>query len=162
MITLAKLASSIIENGKRILKLKQFGVKTAKEVAPFGFDSQAPEGWTAIYAETSNKEDAVVIGYVQKNALVEAGEARLYALGSNGELVGYVWSKKDGTTGINGFDHSAVRFGPLVTASNDQNVLIQTELAKIAIAIGLLGGSYTPGPTAANLLQAESPTVKIK
>ena len=135
MITFAKYKSSAIENGKRILKVLQFGVKTAKESSPFGFDSQAPEGYTAIYAESASKEEAVVVGYINKEQLAEVGESRMYALGSNGELGGFVYCKGDGTVGLNGFDHSSVRFGPLVEALQAQNVLINAELAKISAAV---------------------------
>ena len=161
-VTFSKFSSAVITAGKRILKLKQFGVKTAKECAPFGFDSQPLEGMTAIYMETSNKEEAVVVGYVNKQQLAEGGESRMYAVGEDGAVVSYVWSKKDGTIGLNGFDHSSIRFGPLQTALQDQNVLIQAELQKIALAISLLGGSYSPGSTSIVLGPAESQTVKIK
>ena len=42
-ISLSKFKSFILENGKRILKVQQFGAKTAKESYPFGVDSVPPE-----------------------------------------------------------------------------------------------------------------------
>lgn len=162
MITFSKYSSALIEGAKRILKVKQFGTKTAKECAPFGFDSQPQEGWTAIYAETSNKDEAVVIGYINKNQLVGAGESRMYAVGSNGELLGYVYNRNDGVLGLNGFAFSAVRYAPLNTALHAQNTLINAELAKISASITLLGGSYTVAPVSVNITQSESATVKIK
>ena len=164
MIALVKYFSSIITNGKRIIKSKGIGgsAMTTKECAPFGFDSQPQEGWTAIYAETTNKDEAVVIGYINKGQLVDAGESRMYAVGSNGELLGFVYNRNDGVLGLNGFDFSAVRYDPLNAAIQAQNVLIQAELTKIALSISLLSGSYTPGTITTNLAPAESQTVKIK
>jgi hypothetical protein len=162
MITFSKYSSALITLGKRILKVKQFGAKTAKECAPFGFDSQPREGWTAIYAETTNKDESVVVGYINKNQLVGAGESRMYAVGSNGELLGYVYNRNDGVLGLNGFAFSAVRYAPLNTALQAQNTLINAELTKIQAAITSLGGSYTRAPTTVNISPSESQTVKIK
>lgn len=162
MLTLSKLKSSSIEQGKRILKVLQFGPKTAKEVGPFGFDSSAPENWTAIYGETSNKGESVVIGYINKNQLAEVGGSRVYALDSSGEVVSFVYARASGVLELNGSEFSGVRFQNLVQAINAQNVLINAELAKIAVSIGALGGSYTPGTISTNLASSESTTVKLK
>lgn len=162
MITFSKYSSALITGAKRILKIKQFGVKTAKECGPFGFDSVPFEGMTAIYAETSNKDEAVVIGYINIGQFVAAGESRMYSVDSSGQLLGYVYNRNDGKLGLNGFDYSAVRFLPLDQAIQAQNVLINAELAKIAASIASLGGSYIVAPVSTNLAPAESPTVKIK
>lgn len=162
MLTFSKLKSSSIEQGKRILKVFQFGAKTAKEVSPFGFDGCAPENWTAIYGETSNKGESVVIGYINKNQLAEVGGSRMYALGSSGEVVGYVYARASGVLELNGNAFSSVRFQNLVQAINAQNVLINAELAKISVSIGLLGGSYIVAPVSTNLTNSESATVKLK
>jgi len=162
MLTFAKVKSSSIEQGKRILKVFQFGAKTAKEVGPFGFDSSAPENWTAIYGETSNKAESVIIGYINKNQLAEVGGSRMYALDSSGEVVGYVYARASGVLELNGSTYSGVRFQNLVQAINAQNVLINAELAKVAVSIAALGGSYAPGTISTNLTSSESPTVKLK
>lgn len=162
MITLSKIKSATIEAGKRILKVTQFGAKTAKESYPFGFDSQPLEDWTAIYSETSNKSESVIIGYINKNQLAEAGSSRMYALGESGEVVGFVHCRTSGVLELNGSDYSSVRFQNMVQAINAQNVLINAELSKISASIGLLGGSYTPGTISTNLTSSESATVKIK
>ena len=100
MLTFSKLKSSSIEQGKRILKVFQFGAKTAKESSPFGFDSSAPENWTAIFGETSNKGESVIIGYINKNQLAEVGSSRIYAVGSSGEVVGVCAFKGFGSSGV--------------------------------------------------------------
>lgn len=163
MITLSKLASSVIEQGKRILKVKQFGVKTAKESYPFGFDSSAPEGYTAIFADTSNKDESVVLGYIGKQQEASIGESRMYAVDSSGEVVGYFWAKSSGILELNGDQFTAVRFEPLKSGINAKDQQIQQELANIAAAINAIApGSYTPGIISTNLEPAKSESVKIK
>lgn len=162
MLTFSKLKSSSIEQGKRILKVFQFGAKTAKEVGPFGFDSSAPENWTAIYSDTSNKDESIIIGYINKNQLAEVGGSRMYALGSSGEVVGYVYARASGVLELNGSEFSGVRFQNLKAATDQADSLINAELAKVAVSIAALGGSYTPGTVATNLTNTESPTVKLK
>lgn len=163
MISLAKYFSSAIEQGKRILKVTQFGTKTAKEAYPFGFDSQPPEGMTAIYSETSNADEAVIVGYINKHQLVGVGESRMYSLGSDGEVKAYVVCTSLGSIELNGNEFSAVRYENLVTGLNAQNTLINAELAKIATAINALApGAYIVAPVSTNITTAKSETVKIK
>jgi hypothetical protein len=162
MISLARFKSAIIEGGKRILKVEQFGAKTAKECYPFGFDSMPPENWTAIYADTANKDESVIIGYINKNQLAEAGGSRMYALGSFGEVVGFVRCGANGITELNGSAFSSVRFESLKIAIDNNDTLINTELAKIATAITALGGVYSPVSIETNLLNTKSETVKLK
>jgi len=163
MLTFSKLKSSSIEQGKRILKVFQFGAKTAKESSPFGFDSSAPENWTAIFGETSNKGESVIIGYINKNQLAEVGSSRIYAIGSSGEVVGYVHSRASGVLELNGSEFSGVRFQPLKSAIDAKDIQVAGELAKIALVLNsLVPGSYTPGPITTNLTSTESQTVKLK
>lgn len=164
MIALAKYFSSVITNGKRIIKSKGIGgtAMTTKECYPFGFDSQALEGWTAVYSSTANRDEDVIVGYINKGQLAGAGESRMYAVGSNGELVGFMWCKADGTLELNGSAYTAVRFAPLNTAIENKDTSINTELEKIALAITSLGGIYTPGTITTSLAPAESQTVKLK
>ncbi len=162
MITLSKVRSSTIEQGKRILKVLQFGVKTAKEAGPFGFDSSPLENWTAIYSETSNKGDSVIIGYINKNQLSTPGESRIFSLDSGGFLASSVVLRTTGVIELNGAEFSAVRFEELKTAIDAQNELINAEFAKISISIGTLGGIYTPGEVSADLSTSQSETIKLK
>ena len=145
MLTFSKLKSSTIEQGKRILKVFQFGAKTAKESSPFGFDSSAPENWTAIFGETSNKGESVIIGYINKNQLAEVGSSRMYALGSSGEVVGYVHSRASGVLELNGSTFSGVRFQNLRAATDQADALRNAEFAKIAVSIAA-HAAFASGP----------------
>lgn len=162
MITFSKTDSSIIERAKRILKVFQFGAKTAKEASPYGFDSSPIKGMTAIYAETSNKSEAVVIGYINKNQLAEIGEARIYSTNEAGATMAYIFLKNTGDIHLNGDQYSGVRFEPLAQAVQGMDTAINTELNKISLAITGLGGTYTAIPLNTNINTSKSPSIKIK
>lgn len=164
-ITYAKFKSAVIEGGKRIITCLQFGAKTAKESYPFGFDSLPhKQNLTAVYLETGNKGEAVIVGYINADRLEELapGESRLYALGSSGELLGFAWAKNNGELWLNGSDYSAVRFAPLKQGLTNQDQSINQELLKIQTAISSLGGTYVPGTIQTNIDQSESTTIKMK
>ena len=162
MITYSKLKSSVIENGKRILKVLQFGTKTAKECAPFGFDSAPLENMTAIYGETSNAGESVILGYINKNQLAEPGESRIFSLDSTGVVKAYFFAKNTGEIHINGNEFFAVRFDPLNSALLDQQTKINQELTKISISVAALGGSYINTPLINTFEGCKSSTIKIK
>lgn len=162
MITLAKVKDSFLEKSKMIIKVLQFGPKTAKQVLPFGIDSNPLENYTAIYAETSNAAEAVILGYINKNYITEKGEIRIYAADPNGVTKAYAHAKVNGVLELNGSEFSAVRFQNLKTAVDSTNTSINAELAKISTALASLGGVYTPAPVNTNLTSSESPTIKIK
>lgn len=164
MIALAKYFSSIIENGKRIIKSKGIGgsVMTTKEVGPFGFDAQPPEGWTAIYADTTNADESVIIGYINKNQLAGIGESRMYSVDAQGEVMATILCDASGRISLNGNQYSSVRYEPLETGLNANDNLINAELQKISIALGTLGASYIVAPVSTNITTAKSETIKIK
>ena len=145
MISTAKVKQWSIEKGKRILKLFQFGAKTAKVAAPFGDDSNPVKDMTAIFAETSISGEPYVIGYVNTGMLAEVGEKRIFSLKESGSLSTYIWLKNDETMEIGGNADNAVRFTPLKAGIDAKDALIQEELVKIAAGITTAGGSYTPG-----------------
>lgn len=162
MATFSKYKSSILESGKRILKVFQFGAKTAKESYPFGFDSVPLEDYTAIYLETSNASESIIVGYINKNQIAKAGEARMYAMGNDGELLGYVYAREDGSIELSGNEFNAVRFSPLNEGLKAQAILINAELTKISNSIALLSGVYSPAHIDINIELSESKSVKLK
>ena len=162
MITLSKVKDSFIEKAKMIIKVVQFGPKTAKQVTPFGIDSKPMDNYTAIFAETSNAGEAVILGYINKNYITEKGEIRIYSLDVSGAVKAYAHARKDGVLELNGSAFSSVRFQNLKTAIDNQNILINSELAKIQIALAAVGGVYVPGSISINLTNSESETIKIK
>lgn len=161
MIYFSKFFESIVEKGKRILKVQQFGAKSANEVSPFGIDANPVKGMTAIYAETSNNSENVIIGYINENQLAANGEVRLYSVDENKALKSFIWLKNDNTIEFNGNNYSMVRYEPLKQGIDNKDILINTELTKIATAIGLLGGSYVPSNIATDISLSKNEDLKM-
>jgi hypothetical protein len=160
MITYSKVKSAIIENGKRILKVLEFGAKTAVEVAPFGDDGNPVKDMTAIYGRTSASGDAVILGYINKNQLATPGEKRIYSLKPDGGLSIDIFLRTDGTMEIGGNTDNMVKFIPLDAALKNQDTLINAELIKIASAIAALGGAYAPITVATDISPSKLDTIK--
>ena len=164
MISLSKINSSTIEAGKRILKVIGIGgsAYTAKESYPFGFDSVPPKGYTALYSDTSNRDESVIIGYINKNQLAEVGGSRMFAVGESGDVSGFLYARASGVLELNGSDYSAVRFQELKTQIDLLQTQINSQWPLIASGIATGGGSYTPTNVDIDLASAESETVKLK
>lgn len=183
MITFSKFKEAFLEAGKRILKVQQFGTKTATEVAPFGVDANPLKDMTAIFAETSNISESVIIGYINKNQLAKKGELRLYSLDDNNSVKSFIWLKNDGTLELdadninvnaellkleansiqlNGATFSNVRYEPLELGIVAKDALINAELVKIATVLNsLIPGSYVVSPVSTNIISAKSDNVKL-
>ena len=162
MITLSKLKSVAIEQGQRILKVMQYGPKTANECGPFGLDSSPLPEYTAIYSETANAGESLIIGYIQKNQIAQQGEARLFSLDSKGLLKAEIFCKADGTIILNGGGFNAVRYENLNSELQQLKTDMNTELLKVQTAITTLGGTYANVPLNLDLITAKSDTIKIK
>lgn len=160
MITFSKVKESII-NSFRSIKVLQFGAKTADVVAPFGDDSSPLENMTAIYAETTNVGESIVIGYINTNQIALPGEKRIFSLDTSGNLSNYIHLKTDRSIEIGGNTNNLVRYTPLVSGLVANDALINAELAKIATAIGTLGGSYVPSVISTNIALAKVEDVKV-
>lgn len=162
MITLSKIKSVSIEAKQRILKVLQYGPKTANEAAPFGLDSSPLENYTAIYAETANVGESLIIGYIQKTQLANPGETRLFSLDSNGILKAEIFCKADGSVILNGGGFSSVRYENLNIELQQLKNDINTELSKVKTAITTVGGTYANAPLNLDLTSAKSDTIKVK
>lgn len=160
MITFSKIKEAVLNSAKRVLKVEQFGVKTASESMPFGMDSSPIKNMTAIYSNTSNDAESVVIGYINTNQIAQQGETRLFSLDSNGSLKSYVHLKNDGTIEMNGDSDFLIKFNELQTILNTLATNINAEHTAIASAIGLLGGSYVPTPITINITSAKNERIK--
>ena len=111
MITNATVDSTSTEDGMRMIKVDQFGAKEPYECAPFGFDSNPVKDMTAVYADTSENGEPVIIGYINENQLSDIGELRLYNSNKS-----YIWLKNDDTIELNGNSRTIVAFIDLKTA----------------------------------------------
>jgi hypothetical protein len=163
MITLAKVRETFVEKGKLIIKsLTLKGASTAKQVTPFGIDSNPLSNWTAIYADTTNAGEAVILGYINKDYITEQGEIRIYSIGDDQAVKAYVYARKDGVLELNGSDFSAVRFQELKTQIDLLQSQINSQWPLIASGIATGGGVYTHTNVSIDLATSESATVKIK
>lgn len=144
MISLANVVSAVIKNGTRILKVMQYGAKTADECGPFGDDSSPLKDMVAVYAQTEEIGDPIIIGYINEKQLAQPGEKRFYSLKADGSLATSIWLKNNGTIELAGNMHNLVRFTPLNAGLQATTSQINAELIKIATAITALGGAYIP------------------
>jgi hypothetical protein len=160
VITFSTIKSSLIAQGQRILTLIQYGVKTANECAPFGDDSCPPANLTAIYAETSNAGDQVVLGYINLDQQAQPGEKRLYSLQPDGSLSFYAWLRYDGTMSLGGEDNNLVRYAALNEGIEAKDEKINAELAKIEVAIAALGGTYAMETVSTDISESKINEIK--
>lgn len=161
MKSLSKVISSIVEQGRRILKVREYGVKTAFESAPFGDDSNPLADMTAIYAHTSENGEAVVIGYINENQIAQPGEKRLYSLNAAGQVQTYVYLKADGVLELGGAAKSAIRYEDLDSSLQNLVTLINAELAKIQTGIIAAGGTYPKQDVSIDTSAAKVDNVKL-
>lgn len=156
-VSMCKLKSFEIQQGERILKVEQYGIKTADFATSFGDDSVAPKNWSAVYCDTDNSGDKIIIGYINKNQLdkIKEGEKRIFSLDESGNNAAEIYLKNDGKIEINGNVDNLVRYIKLNEALQAQKDLINTELQKIVVAFTSVGGSYAISPITLNISQSK-------
>ena len=160
MITFSKVRDFVIENGKRILKVQEYGVKTAKVASNYGDDSQPLKNMTAIYSPTAVNSEPVIIGYINTNQVAQEGEKRIFSQSLDGSLSFAIHLKTNGTCEIGGAVDNAVRFNALQSSLASSDTLLNAELAKIATAIGSLGGVYTVATVATDISSSKINEIK--
>lgn len=160
MVNIVKVLSSELNQLQRlIIKVLRFGktdVRTALNSAPFGIDSNPVKGMKAIYSETQNKGERIIIGYINEKVLAEPGSTRIYS--SNN----YIHVRENGAIEIGGSDANLVRFQDLDTSIQKLAQDINTELAKIATGISAGGGSYSPTPVQIDINDSKTEEIKCQ
>lgn len=162
MISVSKISNTFKEGAYRILKVLQFGVKTADECSPFGYDGNPPEDMDAIFAETSANGEPIIIGYIQSQRLANVGESRLYALKQNGDLSTYIWLRENNTIEFGGNDENLVKYSKLKKELNLLEKNLNIELNKISAAIATAGGVYMATNIQINIEDSKTELIKIK
>lgn len=167
-LTFSVVKEYLLENGIRILKVFEFGAKTANVIAPFGDDSAALKDMIAIYGSTSNVGESIIIGYINKNQIATPGEKRIFSLDENGELSFAIHLRTDGTCEIGGAGDFAVRYNELETAFNqlksDLNDLITSYNTHIHTdsVMGLTTATPSQGtPSVADITPAKISEIKV-
>lgn len=121
MIRIVKTISSEIAEGLRRIKVQRLGksdIQTPFQGNPAGIDSQPLPGLKAIHAQTGEKGEPVIIGYINEELLAQDGEIRVFSIDSDGALKAYVHAKNDGILEVNGNADFMVRYSALETAYN--------------------------------------------
>lgn len=172
MVKIAKIISSTIESGKRILKILRLGkedIQTSFESMPYGIDSVPVKDLIAIQMQTGERGKTVIVGYINKNQLSDVGELRIYSTDSQGVEKSFVHLKNDGTIKaegstieLNGNIDNAVKFTPLDASLQSQVALINTNFTQIAAVLNTLApGAYVPTTVTVNINTSKVETVKL-
>jgi hypothetical protein len=165
MLTITKVISTELNSiSQRLIKVLGFGkndIQKPIQASPFGDDSNPIKGMVAIYGDTNDLGEKVIIGYLNKDQLAEPGEKRLYSVNSNGTVQAYAWLKANGDIHLNGDTDNAVRWAALNTQLQNQVTALNTEYSKIAAAINaIIPGLYIPAPITLNINSAKIDDIK--
>ena len=125
------ISSKVDDRNRRLIKSLGWGSDDVQEVlnvSDFGDDSHPVENMVAIYAETTDIGNPVVIGYINKNQISEVGEKRIFSTDTDGNVVFALHLKNDGTAEFGGNSDFLVRYNELKTGfdqlKSDFNSLI--------------------------------------
>lgn len=164
---LVTIISTVVESGLRIVKFFHLGknVKTSVQAAPWGVDAHPVKDAIAVYAETGVKGKAVIIGYLNVNALAAVGEHRLFSTDADGAVQFYIHLKNDGTAEIGGNADNMVRYSELETAFNelkqDFNTHVQNYNTHVHPGVTAGPGSTAVTPAVSTPSQADISGAKI-
>lgn len=142
MGTITKVDSTSVDDGFRVVKTEQYGMKTADLVQSFGEDSNPIKGMMAIFQETDTDGNPIIIGYINPEVRAAEGERRMYSVGPDGVEQAFVWLKNNGDIELNGSSDNVVRFSELEKGLLEMVQKLNVELAKIQAGISSAGGSY--------------------
>jgi hypothetical protein len=108
---LIKIISTQVDKAnRRLAKFLRYGkndTQTALQVGPPGVDANPIKDMIAVYSQTSEKGDTVVIGYINKNQLAGPGEHRIFSLDENGVVKATMHLKSNG---VNQFTGNSIEF----------------------------------------------------
>ena len=162
------ISSQIDSKGRRLIKSLGWGADDVQEtlnVTPFGDDSSPIKDMVAIYSETSDIGNPVVIGYVNKNQIADVGEKRIFSTDANGVEQISLHLKNDGTAEFGGNSDFMVRYSDLETAFNqlksDLNALTTAYNSHIHITTATVLATPTPGIIAPTLSTGTPSTADI-
>ncbi|OJV51656.1 MAG: hypothetical protein BGO31_00180 [Bacteroidetes bacterium 43-16] len=163
MIFTTYIKNVFIRAKQRIIQVMAMGeqdIREPYESMPFGIDSAPLDGMVALYSDTSNSEESVIIGYINENQVAKMGEIRLYSLDGNGDQSTFIHLKNNGTIEFMGNTHNLVRYMPLNLGLQELVTKINTELSKIATGISGVGGVYLPTYTSLNISNSKIDELK--
>jgi len=147
-----KLLSTLINAKRLITKVLGLGANdslTAFNIQPPGLDARPIKGMRAVFMDTGNDSEPVIVGYINENSKAAEGEMRLYSVDSNGLEKNYIWIFNDGNIQIGGSADNMVRFSKLQVAFDelkaDFNDLVSKYNSHIHITTATVGATAVPG-----------------
>lgn len=159
----ATLSTSIDSTFRRLCKFLGMGKDDTQEcliAAPAGIDSNPIKDLRAIYDTAIDQN--IVIGFINKNQVADAGEIRLFSVDGDGALKIFLWVKNDGTIEFGGNTGNLTRFQELETGFNqlksDFNALVTVFNAHIHATPS---GASSPTATPATSSTASIANAKI-
>ncbi len=155
------ISTRVTELGQRLQKFLGLGLKDVQEVpvaAPFGIDSNAVKDMIAVYSPTMVKGEAVIIGYINKNALAEVGGLRLFSTNAQGTEQFYVYLRNTNNLELGGTNRHLTRFEELEIAFNT----LKNEF-NLHTHTGNLGAPTSPPivPSVADISGAKIDNIKV-
>lgn len=149
---IGRVNSTSFSNAKeRLVKFLGWGkndVQSQKEASPYGTDSNPIKNMVAIYAQTANGSESIVIGYINKNQLADVGEHRIYATDSDGDLKGSIWLKKNGAIEIKATGDTTqpikLNTGQYKAVLGDKLTTTLNDVVSLLSVINIWGQTVTP------------------
>ena len=103
----------------KVLGLGSDDVQEVLQVAPYGDDSNPIKDMIAVYSQTNDSGESVIIGYVNKNQIADVGEKRIFSTDADGNVVMALHLKNDGTAEFGGNADNLVRYIQTAASINE-------------------------------------------
>ena len=160
MIAISRVKSAAAEFIK-VLRYGKNDVVTANQTGPAGIDSKPVPGRVAVYAQSTTKNESVILGYINDSSETNPGEIRIFGTDDSGVEVFYLHIKNNGTAEFNGSADNLVRFAPLNTNFAGLVDDINAETLKIFNFINALApGGYPRLPIVRDVSGAKIDEIK--
>lgn len=145
-----KVISTELDNlQRRAVKVLRFGksdVQTADQVLPHGIDSNPVKDMIAVYGQTEQRGETVIVGYLNRNMAADVGELRLYSTDANGQLKIYHWLKNDGTMELGGSAKHLARFEELKSGFDGLKQTVNDLISAFNSHMHATAGTGPPSP----------------
>lgn len=149
-MNIVKVISTKLQESKRFVKFLKMGKDDVQEcnvAQPFGVDSSPVKDMTAIYAETGEIGNPVIIGYINTNQAAEVGGHRIFSTDSDGVEQIAIYLRANGIAEIGGDADFLARFNELKdgfdTLRSDHNTLVTIFNAHLHPVVGANTGFPT-------------------
>lgn len=161
-MNLVKIISSKISGAVQYVKFLRYGdsdVQEKKTATPYGIDSNPIPEMIAVYAETGVKGESVLVGFINKNAIAQPGELRLFSTNTSGVEQAYLYFKADGAIHLNGTDDNMVRFSKLKTGFDQLRTDLNNLVTMFNVHVHLSAAPTVPTSTPTSVATSSTATI---